>query len=328
MDARADEISAKIQMIHNWLRNSDREVVLFLGAGMGREAKPPLPLASDVSCAMAAHLGLNDPEGVSRRFSMDEIAEWFEHECSWTELCDFLAAQIADARRQAGEAYLTAGRLPFAQYVTTNYDTVLERAIGQEQQVILSPFNDLRTSGVKHIFKIHGTIGKRDKASLIVTTSQYEKLLYDGSGQLESQLRTWLQNAHLVFVGFNLKGPEFLRIYALARNELAKRDGDLPRHIAVYPGSHKLERDFWHRRGISIVDLDAKGFFRALDSYFTPTETEAELIRKIKALTGNPPAPDLILQETTRSGGDKLQALKYILIREQLKQNATPGGAK
>jgi hypothetical protein len=316
----ANEIIEKIVLASSWMKNKTRDVILFLGAGMGLEAKPPLPLGKDITAQLAQAMNMEDPEIIAQRYPLDEVAEWYENSTSWTELCDFIKQQIRDDDRESGDAYKIAAKLPFSFYVTTNYDTVLERAIGPSVQVVLKPFNDRLIENRKIVYKPHGTIDYTEKTTFILTTEQYEKYLYVVASPFDTKLKNWLQNSHVIFVGFNLRTIEFLRIHGLARSEMAQYDGDMPRHLAVFPDTGHQERNFWHRRGISIIDLEAKEFFRLLDNYLTPTKSETELMEEYKKLTGFYPRKEAIELETNRAGGDKLAGLFYLITREKIKR--------
>jgi hypothetical protein len=287
---------------------------------MGRQARPRLPLGVEIAEALAQALQFNDPRTVAHRYGLDVLAEWYQDTHSWPELCDFMASQIRDEVRVPGAAYEIAARLDFAAYVTTNYDTVLERAVGPLAQVIVSPFGEAPINGRKPIYKTHGSIGQYSKQTFIVTAEQYDRVLYNTGSPLETKLKQWFLAAHVIFVGFSLYAAEFRRLYSLARYEALTRDGDVPRHIAVYPNSQNQERDFWHRRGISVIDGDADEFFRVLDSYLAPEKALTELSHEYRSVTGVDPDPSELRRETLRGGRDERNALAYMLTREKIKR--------
>ena len=98
---------------------------------------------------------------------------------------------------------------PFAGYVTTNYDDLLERALEQTAEPgwisIGNSEDELRkVSGDPRdvVWHVHGGIHLRpDRSHLILTEHDYDAVYLEGS-PLERQIRSLLTQRRFVFIGF------------------------------------------------------------------------------------------------------------------------------
>ena len=94
-------------------------------AGIGRPGADPIPLWRDLTAAMAKQL--------YARSDMDPLrcAQEFATSFGRTSLHGFLQRQIRDRDFAPGEKYARLLKLPWRDVFTTNWDTLLERALSQ-----------------------------------------------------------------------------------------------------------------------------------------------------------------------------------------------------
>ena len=112
--------------------------------------------------------------------------------------------------------------IPFVDEIyTTNWDDYFETECYATPYVSADDFAFWNLPGRK-VFKLHGSI--RNVGSLIVTADDYDrcyKSLRDGL--IGSTLKLALATKTIVFLGYSMADPDFLRLWKIIQNEL----GDL-----------------------------------------------------------------------------------------------------
>jgi hypothetical protein len=183
-------------------------LVLFLGAGLGIPAG--LPRWNELISELAGETGL----------SLDE-------QVALSKLSPIDAARIIEARlleqgRQLGVAvrgHVQAERfalahallasLPINESVTTNYDTLYERATAAAgRRVAVLPYEVPRTDG--WLLKLHGCVD-RGVADIVLTRGDYLRYA-DRRAALAGIVQALLITREMMFVGFSLTDDNFHRI--------------------------------------------------------------------------------------------------------------------
>ena len=175
-------------------------------------------------------------------------------------------------------------KVPQPLFVTTNYDRALERAfadadepvdvvtyvsIGRDRgrflhrsadgsvRVITSPnaYADVPLDRRPVLLKIHGEVDvepTRDSESFVVSEDDYIAYLAETGigGVLPVTLAARLRRSHFLFLGYGLVDWSF-RVF-LQRLWPDEQPGY--RSWAVQPSASALERDFWRRRAVELVD--------------------------------------------------------------------------
>jgi SIR2-like domain len=108
---------------------------------------------------------------------------------------------------------------PFAGYVTSNYDPLLEWCLEQTNEpgwisVGNTPDEVRKVSGDPRdvVWHVHGGAAlPDDRSRLVVTEADYDDLYLEGSA-VERQLRALLTQNRFIFVGFGFKDPELQRL--------------------------------------------------------------------------------------------------------------------
>lgn len=195
----------------------------FVGAGSSADAG--MPNWGDLLTSVKSSLS-----GVLRSGSFDSAA--FDHAVSLGNLplaFDFIEdvtgrPQLEAAVRDALPAVLPPGALaraiadlPFAGYITTNYDSIIEGALSSEGGWV--PVGN----STKEVPKVSGDArnlvwhlhGARDmdasKSSLVITDKDYQALYIDSSSAMR-QLQGLLAHRRAIFLGFSFADQEVIRL--------------------------------------------------------------------------------------------------------------------
>ena len=130
---------------------------------------------------------------------------------------------LAGAPRRPGRALDLVSDWPFAGYITTNYDSLIESALRPKTRGWVSVGNaadEIRkvSGGASNlIWHVHGSLEHPEPAGrLILTMKDYDDLYLEGS-PLANQLRAFLQHHRVVFFGFSFKDAELQRLFKLTR---------------------------------------------------------------------------------------------------------------
>lgn len=187
-------------------------------------------------------------------------------------------------------------RLPVQQVWTTNYDSLLERALAERTPSVVITDDEIRNLGSSRtaVIKMHGSI---DDASTprwaqppIITRGDYERYEI-------KRPRTWalLRAAYMsrtfLFLGFSFTDPNIEILHRLARlNDTASHD----QHFAIMRRPDDSEPDQQRFYDLRTSDLNASGVrVHTIDSY-----DEIELI--LRALIRRTRPPRLFVSGSVR----------------------------
>lgn len=126
---------------------------------------------------------------------------------------------IMQGARDPTRALRTLVTMPFAGFVTTNYDLLLERALMLEGLGGWATVGNSSTEIPKLsrdpenvVWHIHGALDAASERSRLVLTSEDYDDVYQDSSEVVFQLKALLTQRRVVFVGFGLRDVEFLRL--------------------------------------------------------------------------------------------------------------------
>lgn len=152
-----------------WGRNTERKgVVLMIGSGFSRCAAhsvnmhyASMPIWGDMINQIIEALGYQQTDSDKPGDPL-RLAEEYSTLFGQQALNTFIIEQIKDDRMEPGPLYERLLALPWAEVLTTNWDTLLERAakhINTPVYDTVSQVTDLTSSYSPRIVKLHGTIG-------------------------------------------------------------------------------------------------------------------------------------------------------------------------
>ena len=210
----------------------------------------------------------------SKSFTSENFARCFsriEEHIGRPKLEALLRSQMVQPR-PPGELVKLIVDLPFAAYLTTNYDDLLERALSSSGQrgwiSVGNSANEVRkVSGAASqvVWHVHGCATMPNtESSLVLSEKDYDDL-YLNESQAIHQLKGLLTNHRIVVIGFGFRDPEVMRIL--------KRVGRLSnpaRPIYAFVGGlggaeHGAEREELLRQyNVDVIPYETKSTHRQL----------------------------------------------------------------
>jgi len=217
------------------------QLVLFLGAGISASAG--LPLWNTLLAQLAETAGMT-PEERAHLAALNPLdqAELVERRMGGDRAQ--LAAEIRRllSGHEFSIAHALLAALPVSEVVTTNYDTLFERAseAAGKTQVAVLPY-DKAAGADRWILKLHGCINRPD--DIVLTRADY--LRYGARrAALSGIVQALLITRHMLFVGFGLNDDNFHRIADAVRLALPTGSTD-PLGTALMVSDSRLEEELW-----------------------------------------------------------------------------------
>jgi len=286
----------------------ERRLLLFAGAGLSAQAGLPTwrSLVQDVVDATIAE-AMQGEESRRELESMIAAGKWLQiaDHCKLKlgpgEYARLLGERLSDSGRPVPEAHRLAVRLPFAAWVTTNYDKLLERAYAEERGGLPKTLTSLDTEalgrllfdGAPFVLKAHGDLDKPD--SLVFTSRDYRDLIH-GNAAFSAAFSAILLTHSVLFVGYSLADPDF---NLLLDRQLLTFRGFAPERYALMSGIGKVEEEYlWRVCQIRVIHYP-EGHHEAVPAFFqrltdrlepAPVAPVASVAPMARAVTVVPPA--------------------------------------
>lgn len=190
-------------------------------------------------------------------------ADLAKKELTEAQYYEFLNSAICDDTSKPAEIHQLLLNLGINCFITTNFDQLLERAIGINGK---SPrFKVITNTDVQKcadlcaiksrnfIFKPHGDI--KDADSIVLTNTDYCDMYENGRRfYAHRTLDTLLATRNIVFVGFGLTDPDFLCIMNRFRNDYKQ---SVVEKYAIMPDVSEEEIKYWKETyGINILSYE------------------------------------------------------------------------
>ncbi|MFA0536225.1 SIR2 family protein [Vibrio sp. 10N.222.54.E8] len=200
--------------------NSFHGAAVMVGAGFSRGAATSgdkgrkLPLWNDFSRTLSNQLGTSGSDPL-------RIAEEYSAYFGRQALNDLIKKEINDAAWQPGELYKSLLTLPWTEVLTTNWDTLLERASDDIHERMYSKVyrqEDLSNACSPRIVKLHGTINVND--NLTFTQEDYRRYPQDNAAFVNFARQVFIEN-ELCLIGVSGDDPNFLQWTGWVRDHLA-----------------------------------------------------------------------------------------------------------
>jgi hypothetical protein len=176
------------------------------------------------------------------------LADEFRIYLGEAALTDFLHRQITDASWEPGNLHRTLMELPWSDVLTTNYDTLLERASHRHRPV--RDEADLSQIRGSRVIKLHGSIDSN--THLIISEDDFRTYPIKHAAFVNTARQIFLEN-ELCLLGFSGDDPNFLQWSGWVRDHLAEK----ARRIYLV-GSLNLsaaKRRLLENRGVSPIDF-------------------------------------------------------------------------
>jgi hypothetical protein len=198
------------------------ELAAFVGAGVSAAAG--LPTWEQLLDELAERSGLDEAlrAGLSRLPAQDAAA-LLARELGREQLEGFVKERFGPG--QYALAHALIADLPVQEFVTTNYDPLVELAaadIGRDLSVL--PFEDA-VPGRPWLLKLHGDAAHPE--SIVLTREEYLQF-GDSRAALAGVLHSLLLTRHVLFVGTSMQDDDLIRIAHQVRSAIQAR-GAAPR---------------------------------------------------------------------------------------------------
>jgi hypothetical protein len=274
------------ELVTQYGRHVDaRTATVFVGAGLSIPAG--YPSWSDLLEPLRLKLGIEPID------DLPQLAQYYEDdiEDGKVHIQSLVAENFADDDRQPTLAHQLLSQLPIDEFWTTNYDTLLERAIGAaaviiEDSQLAAPIDP----GLRRVYKMHGSVTKPE--SVVLTRDDYDRYP-DQRTRFWHLLRAQVLTTNFLFLGFGFSDPNLELVFKLVR----LRTADIPReHFTIMkrPVDHESESD---RR---LFELRIKELGRAgvrvvvVDSYDEIALILGKLVARCRPpqlmISGSPPS--------------------------------------
>lgn len=201
--------------------NSYYGAAVMVGAGFSRcaastgDINRKLPLWKELSETLAKELD-SDNHADPLRLA-EEYCAYFGKRA----LHDLVKKEINDAAWTPGELHTSLLELPWSEVLTTNWDTLLERAsvdVHHPVYSVVSRQEDLPSVRSPRIVKLHGTINVTE--DLIFTQEDYRRYPQSHAAFVNFARQVFIEN-ELCLLGFSGDDPNFLQWAGWVRDHLA-----------------------------------------------------------------------------------------------------------
>lgn len=193
---------------------------VMVGAGFSRSAaitgdnNKKLPLWYDLSAKLAEDLG------ESRSTDALRLAQIYHDYFGKQQLHDLIKQEINDNAWEPTELHRSLLQLPWSEVLTTNWETLLEKASQKIHEPIYSIVHkpeDLSSCRSPRIVKLHGTIGITN--DLIFTQEEYRCYPQQFAAFVNFAKQVYVEN-ELCLIGFSGDDPNFLQWVGWVRDNL------------------------------------------------------------------------------------------------------------
>lgn len=195
-------------------------VAIMVGAGFSRsgattyDTHKKLPIWRDLAQKLAVELGESEHTDALR------LAQMYQDYFGKQRLYDLLKNAVEDEIWEPTELYEKLLSMPWSEVLTTNWDTLLERAsrnIHEPIYDIVSKQEDLASCHSPRIVKLHGTINV--SSDLIFTQEDY-RCYPQKYGIFVNFVRQVFVENELCLIGFSCDDPNFLQWIGWVRDNL------------------------------------------------------------------------------------------------------------
>lgn len=229
-------------------------VLPFIGAGMSRNAVPPLPTFDQ----LAREITQQVPDYENQGNPSDAMGA-YEQAFGRTKLIEALAQKLNLPSVIPGPTIAAFTRLPFNLVATTNFDFLLEQAyeknerrvcpLVEEEQLPLYPIWE--ENGV-YLLKVHGDFAYPNR--IIVTEADYDAFV-SRYPLYTTYLASLFADRTIFFIGYSLNDYDFRFILQFVSQRLG-RFRRMAYTVEVDASQESVLR--FQRRGVRVINLPGK----------------------------------------------------------------------
>ncbi|MBI2307670.1 MAG: SIR2 family protein [Rhodocyclales bacterium] len=256
---------------------SQHGAAIMIGAGFSRSAArhiggdKKMPLWDSFTKKLIAEL--NPGETNWSFFDPLRIAEEYRAYFGQAALNDRIRSEIDNDAWRTGELYKSLLELPWSEVMTTNWDTLLERAAEGVHGPYYTPVTkptDLTWASSPRIVKLHGTIGVTD--TFVAAQEDYRTYPKKFAPFVNLARQVFIEN-ELCLLGFSGDDPNFLHWAGWVRDHLA----DHARKIYLVGALKLTAARRTHLESINIAPIDLWDVVKHIDDRDLQHQTATEL---------------------------------------------------
>jgi hypothetical protein len=230
--------------------------ILFAGAGASRDAKLPswedflrgmIETAQDAGVATSRDL--EELDNLIKSGQLSVVAAFCRDELGAFEFAQYVRDRLAAPDRPSATHRLLA-EIPFRAAMTTNFDSLIERAHANSE--VLLPADMLRLGapgaasllempGVFPVMKLHGTARAGD--SIVLTRADFRRILFDSPDYREF-LRRVATDATLFFYGYSFRDQN---MDFLLQELTSAHEGNTRPHYALLAEQGTIASRYWFK---------------------------------------------------------------------------------
>ena len=238
---------------------------IMVGSGFSRSAassgdiNSKLPLWNDLLKILSEDLEYDPKQQIDSLRIAEEYSSYFGKQA----LRDLIENTINNPAWTPGDLYDSLLKLPWTEVLTTNWDTLLERAASNIYKPIYSIVNkpeDLSSSRSPRIVKLHGTV--QISHNLIFTQEDYRQYPNTHAAFVNLVRQIFIEN-EFCLLGFSGDDPNFLQWVGWVRDHLAShaRRIYLVGALDLSPAKRK------YLESINVAPIDLSTLVRHLDNH-------------------------------------------------------------
>lgn len=242
-----------------WRNGTVRGAAILVGAGFSLNAStvsadtPKPPLWSDLNKDLTTEIYPSKADRTRAPTNPLRIAEEYRTVLGQASLDDFIKKRFPDKSWLPGDLHQALLELEWSDVLTTNWDTLLERAAGKLRDRVYEVVKyeaDLPHARAPRIVKLHGTLG--DPTPLIFAEEDYRTYPVKHAAFVNLARQIFIEN-ELCLIGFSGDDPNFLEWAGWVRDQLG---GNARRiYIAGNLNLPPATRQYFEAHNIAPIDL-------------------------------------------------------------------------
>lgn len=266
-------LTSKLEQIKQYM--SKGRVTAFVGAGFSLNAEMPSHVQMKTWAQLRddffTKLYGNDEEAKNKdQNDVVQLASLIDAEFKRNELDEILEAALPDKLIRPGVLHRKLMKLPWRDILTTNYDTLLERAAEEEVQKyqLVTNKETLLYQPSPRIIKLHGSFP--NIRPYIMTKEDYRRYPLEHPEMVNTARQAFLESL-MCLIGFSGDDPNFQSWLGWLRDVIGK-ERICPTYLVTYnQGYHDAEKSLMAKLGIDIINLaeipELKDFKQAYDFF-------------------------------------------------------------
>lgn len=231
---------------------------MLVGSGFSKNttrpsSADPLPDWRELGDRFYARLHRSEPGPGDRYLHISTLAAEIEATFDRPELEQMLRDVIPHLKHQPSPLHVSLMELPSADVLTTNYDTLLERASSdssREYHVVVRPKHLLHSRSPR-IVKLHGSF---PSGPFVITDDDYRQYPQDYAPFVNTVRQTLLEKT-LCLVGFSGDDPNFLEWIGWLHDTFGLSASPTIYMIGLHSSLPPSRKRLLERRNLTLVDL-------------------------------------------------------------------------